>query len=98
MNAAFSNTKSSLEKLELGTAVAMTAAACYLHIRFLLHAGGLWRDEVVSFNVAAQPTIAALHEAVRFDSFPSFFHLVLRAWQGLGWGDTDLGTRSLGFC
>jgi hypothetical protein len=98
MNAAFSNTKSSLEKLELGTAVAMTAAACYLHIRFLLHAGGLWRDEVVSFNVASQPTIAALHEAVRFDSFPSFFHLVLRAWQGLGWGETDLGTRSLGFC
>jgi hypothetical protein len=96
MNLAFSNSKTPLAKLELGAAVAMTLAACYLHVTFLLRAGGLWRDEVVSFNVAAQPTLTQVHEAVRFDSFPSFFHLLLRAWMSLGWGDSDLGARGLG--
>lgn len=96
MNVTLSNTKSSLDKLELGAGAAMTAAACYLHIRFLLHAGGLWRDEVVSFNVATQPTLGALHEALRYDSFPGLFHLVLRGWLGLGLGGSDLGIRMLG--
>ena len=67
-----------------------------LHVSFLLHAGGLWRDEVVSFNVATQPTLAQVHEAVRFDSFPSFFHLLLRGWLGLVGSASDLGTRGLG--
>jgi hypothetical protein len=96
MNVTVSNTKSSLDKFELGAGVAMTVAACYLHIRFLLHAGGLWRDEVVSFNVATQATLGALHEALRYDSFPGLFHLVLRGWLGLGLGGSDLAIRMLG--
>src|SRR6187402_1682840 len=96
MNVTVSNTKSSLDKFELGAGVAMTVAACYLHVRFLLHAGGLWRDEVVSFNVATQSTIGALHEALRYDSFPGLFHLTLRGWLGLGLGGSDLAIRMLG--
>jgi hypothetical protein len=40
--------KTLLGKLELASAIAMTAASAYLHVRFLTNAGGLWRDEVVS--------------------------------------------------
>src|SRR6185295_6134660 len=90
------NSKGLFTRLELGAAVSMTVAACYLHATFLLRAGGLWRDEVVSFNVATQPTLEAVHDAVRFDSFPSFFHLLLRAWLSLGWTNSDLGARTLG--
>jgi hypothetical protein len=89
--------KTGLARLELGAAIALTALAASLHFTFLLRAGGLWRDEVVSFNVATQPTLGAVHEAVRYDSFPSLFHLILRGWLSLGWGDSDLGTRGLGF-
>jgi len=96
MDVSLSNSKALLARCELGAAVSMTVAACYLHATFLLRAGGLWRDEVVSFNVATQPTLAAVHEAVRFDSFPSFFHLLLRGWLSLGWGGSDLGARALG--
>lgn len=89
--------KVDLARLELAAAIALTALAASLHFTFLLRAGGLWRDEVVSFNVATQPTLGALHEAVRYDSFPSLYHLILRGWLSLGWGDSDLGTRGLGF-
>jgi hypothetical protein len=89
--------KPELAKLELWLASALTLAAGYLHLTFLLRAGGLWRDEVVSFNVATQPTLAQVHEAVRYDSFPSLYHLLLRAWMSLGWGESDdLAPRGLG--
>jgi hypothetical protein len=88
--------KKQLERLELGAGLALTAVAAVLHVTFLLRAGGLWRDEVVSFNVAAQPTLAQMHEAVRYDSFPNLFHLVLRGWLSVGGGSSDIATRGLG--
>ncbi len=96
MDMSLSSNKTRLEKIELGVAIAMTLAACYLHVTFLQHAGGLWRDEVVSFNVASQPTLGLVHEAVQHDSFPNFFHVLLRGWLSLGLGASDLGTRGLG--
>jgi hypothetical protein len=91
-----SPSKAPLANFELGAAISLTAVAAYLHARFLLHAGGLWRDEVVSFNVATQPSLVEMHQTVRFDSFPSFFHLLLRGWTELGFAASDVGTRSLG--
>jgi hypothetical protein len=96
MSGSLFSSKKSLAGLEFSAALALTAAAAILHFTFLEHAGGLWRDEVVSFNIAAQPSLAQMHEAVRFDSFPNLYHLVLRGWIGLGFGASDLGTRSLG--
>jgi hypothetical protein len=93
-----SATRLTLDRLELGAAVVMALGACLLHLEFWRRAGGLWRDEVVSFNVAMQPTLGAVHDAARYDSFPSFFHYVLRAWQGAGGGGSDVATRGLGLC
>ena len=91
-----SATQIKLDRLELGAALMMALGACTLHLEFWRRAGGLWRDEVVSFNVATQPTLGAVHEAVRYDSFPNFFHYVLRAWEGAGMGGSDVATRGLG--
>src|SRR5262245_38106007 len=96
MNGSGANAKALIGKLEMGAALLLTAAACYLHVLFPSGSDGLLGDEVVSFNVAAHPSLTQVHEAVRFDCFPSFFHLLLRAWLGLGWGESDLGTRALG--
>ena len=92
-----SATNATLDRLELAAALALALGAYTLHFEFWRRAGGLWRDEVVSFNVAMQPTLGAVHEAVRYDSFPSFFHYLLRAWQGVGLGGSDQATRGLGF-
>lgn len=89
--------KLGLARLELAAALAMALGACTLHLEFWRRAGGLWRDEVVSFNVAMQPTLGGVHEAVRYDSFPSFFHYLLRAWETAGFGGSDVATRGLGF-
>ena len=89
-------TAHTLDRLELGAALLMALGACTLHLEFWRRAGGLWRDEIVSFNVATQPTLGAVHEAVRYDSFPNFFHYVLRAWEGAGLGGSDIATRALG--
>ena len=37
---------------EYSVAVFLTAAAVAMHIRYFLDAGGLWRDEVTSVNLA----------------------------------------------
>ena len=67
-----------------------------LHLRLLLHAGGLWRDEVNTLNVATLPSLAELWRALEFESTPVLWLLLLRAWCALGLGDSDLGLRLLG--
>jgi hypothetical protein len=86
-----------LGQWERGLALALVIIAGYLHGSFLFHAGGLWRDEVVSFNIASQPSLLEVAQAARFESSPSLFHFLLRGWVSLGPGATDLGARGLGF-
>src|SRR5262249_19075165 len=42
------------------------------------------------------PSLSQMFEAVRYDSFPSFFHVLLRGWVSLGGGTSDMATRGLG--
>lgn len=86
-----------LRRAEWLAAGLLSAAAAGLHLLFLRHAGGLWRDEVVSFNIAAAPSLMRTWGAVWHDSFPALFHFVLRAWIGLGFGAADPDIRLLGF-
>jgi len=73
-------------------ALAITAAAVWLHFTFLLHAGGLWRDEVNLVNLSGFDSLAGL----RRDSFPILMPLLVRAWSAIGLGGTDLGLRCIG--
>ena len=73
-------------------ALAVTAVAAGLHIYFLFHAGGLWRDEVHLVNLAGLGSLGAMSH----DSFPVLMPLLVRFWEILGVGKTDSGLRLLG--
>ncbi len=75
-----------------GLALAVTAVAVGLHIYFLFHAGGLWRDEVHLVNLAGAGSLRAMSH----DSFPVLMPLLIRFWEILGVGKTDSGLRLLG--
>ena len=72
-----------------------TLLVCWLHFLFMRSAGAIWRDEVVSVNVAGQPSLGQLWESLRFESFPGLFHLILRGWM-LAFGGADHALRLLG--
>jgi hypothetical protein len=82
--------------VEICLAGALSLTWIIFHLRFFLHAGGLWRDEVNSVNLANSPTLAELWRNIEYDSFPILWHLVLRAWIHTGIGSTDAGLRLLG--
>lgn len=77
-------------------AAALTLAWVVYHIRFFLHAGGLWRDEVNSVDLCNSPRISDIIHNLQYDSFPLLWHLVLRVWIRSGIGSTDRGIRVLG--
>jgi hypothetical protein len=72
-------------------AVAATAAVLALHLYFLTHVGGLWRDEVNSLNLAQGELKNLSH-----DSFPVLFPLLLRGWSAVGLAQPDFSVRCLG--
>jgi hypothetical protein len=74
----------------------VTLLVAGLHLRLLFHAGGLWRDEVNTLNVATMPSLAELWRGLEFESAPVFWLLLVRAWCALGLGDSDQGLRLLG--
>ena len=79
-------------------ALAVTLAAVLLHFFSLSVAGGLWRDEVVTVNIALQPTWKDMAGSYIYDSFPGVIHVVIRTWVTLGLPHSDLGLRALGLC
>ena len=73
---------------------ALLAAA--LHVRFVTHVGGLWRDETNSIHLATLPSFAEMLHFLDYDSFPVLFFAVLRGWSGLVGSDNDAALRGLG--
>jgi hypothetical protein len=82
--------------IELSFAAILSLTWIVYHIRFFLHAGGLWRDEVNSVNLCTSPTLGAMWQNLQCDSFPILWHLLLRAWIRVGIGSSDTGLRVLG--
>jgi hypothetical protein len=78
-------------------AVLLTALlSAALHIRFVTHVGGLWRDESNSVHLAALPSFADVWHFLDYDSFPILFFAVLRGWSGVFGSDNDAALRTLG--
>lgn len=73
-------------------AILATVAAVWLHFFYLIHAGGLWRDEVNLVNLAGRHS---LNDMAR-DSFPVLMPLTVRGWVAVGLGRSDEGLRFLG--
>lgn len=78
--------------IALLTAILMTIAAVWLHLYFLFHAGGLWRDEVQVVNLAGRHSLSDMAR----DSFPALMPLLICGWSALGLGQSDPGLRLLG--
>jgi hypothetical protein len=72
-------------------------ATVALHLRFVTHVGGLWRDEANSVQVATLPHFSEIWRALEFDSFPLLFFGVLRVWTGFFGAGNDGALRGLGF-
>jgi len=85
-------------RIEWLLALVITGAAVLLHFFSWSVAGGLWRDELVTLNIATLPTWHDMAGAYIYDSFPSGIHAVVRVWSALGLADSDLGLRALGLC
>ena len=83
-----------LTRVEWGVCLGATLAAVGLHVIYLTHAGGLWRDETSSVHLATMPTAGEMWRAL---DVPVFFPATLRCWWAIGLGGTDFGFRCLGF-
>jgi hypothetical protein len=84
-----------LEVLELAVALSLLPLLVALHVRFWHSAGGLWRDEVHSIELARIP-LREVWQHLALDSFPILHNLTLRAWSAGGIADGESGLRALG--
>ena len=82
--------------LEWMAVLLVAACALALHLRFIQHVGGLWRDEANSVNLATVPSLGEMWRSLDYDSFPVLYFLVLRGWTGIFGADNDFALRALG--
>lgn len=82
--------------MEWVTALAITGVAIALQLTFVIHAGGLWRDEVNSVETASAASWSELWRRLEFESFPAGWILFLRSWiQVAGASDSALRIAGL---
>jgi hypothetical protein len=79
-------------RVETLAALLITLAIAGLHGCFLVHAGGLWRDEVNVVNLAGRHTMSAM----ALDSFPILLPLLIKVWAALGLAGGDVSLRMVG--
>src|SRR3954462_46039 len=85
-----------LTRADWGICVAAIVVALGLHVVLLTHAGGLWRDEVSTVQLANFPTMGEMWRLLGRDSFPALFPLLLRIWSAIGLGGSDFSLRIVG--
>jgi len=83
-------------RAEFVVAALISFLAVVLHVVFLTHAGGLWRDESGGVGLATVPGFVEMCRWLTHDSFPGLFPMVLRGWSFIGFGSSDFGLRVLG--
>jgi hypothetical protein len=79
------------DRAELILALALTGMVVALHVFFLSHVGGLFRDEVNLMNLAQGNWAQMTH-----DSFPILYPLCFRMWAALGLANSDQSIRFFG--
>jgi hypothetical protein len=81
--------------LEYVVAAGLTLAVIAIHIRYFLNAGGLWRDEVTSVNLANTNPLSLALANLHNDSFPGLWLLVVRFYQRI-FNNSDRSMRTFG--
>jgi len=79
-------------------AAVTTAIVVYRHWVNMRWAGGLWRDEAHTAELAQLSAWREIVDNLRWDSFPLLSTAVLRVWCRLPDGGSDAGLRLYGFC
>ncbi len=74
----------------------VTVAIVVLHVVNLRSAGGLWRDEAAAVQLATMPSLGAVWSHLEHESFPLGITMLIRGWNAIGLGGSDLGLRALG--
>jgi hypothetical protein len=77
-------------------AILLSATVLFLLIVRSTHAGGLWRDECDSLELARLPTFADVLHNLKFTSFPILFPTIVRVFTSL-FGTSDASLRCFGF-
>ncbi len=85
-----------ISRLEWPLVFLTALLALALHLRFVSHVGGLWRDEANSVHLATLPRFGEVLSFLDYDSFPILFFAVLRSWLGMFGPDNDAALRALG--
>jgi len=84
-----------VKRVESITAILLSAVVLFLLIARATHAGGLWRDESDSAQLALMPTWGEMLEQRQFTSFPVLFSAVIRVYATL-FGTSDISFRCFG--
>jgi len=77
-------------------AILLSAAVLFVFFVRATHAGGLWRDECDSLELARLPTFADVLHNLKFTSFPVLFPTTVRIFTNL-FGTSDASLRCFGF-
>ena len=85
-----------IRSIEWMVAALSAALIVVLHFVNLKHAGGLWRDEAAAVNLALFPSFGEIWSHLEHESFPLLLTMLLRAWNALGLGGSDLALRIFG--
>ena len=85
-----------IRKLEWGAASLVATLIVLLHFVNWRHAGGLWRDEAAAVNLAFFPSLGEIWAHIEHESFPLLLTMLLRGWNAIGLGQTDLALRVFG--
>jgi hypothetical protein len=88
--------RTSVRRLEWIAALFLTALIVILHFVNWAHAGGLWRDEAAAVNLALFPSLSEIWAHIEHESFPLLLTLLLRGWNAIGLGGSDLALRVFG--
>jgi len=81
---------------EWTVAIAISVLVLVLLLVRITHAGGLWRDECDSLELARMPTFADIIRNLKFTSFPILFPIVVRIFTTM-FGTSDSALRCFGF-
>ena len=85
-----------IRHLEWIVALLVAALIVVLHVVNMTHAGGLWRDEAAAVNLALFPSLGEIWSHLEHESFPLLLTLLLRSWNAIGFGSSDLALRAFG--
>jgi len=85
-----------LKSIEWIVAILISATVLFVFFVRATHAGGLWRDECDSVELARLPTFVDVLHNLKFTSFPILFPTTIRLFTNL-FGTSDASLRTFGF-